>query len=110
MRKVQAPFEVSTLAQAAALASLEARSELLDRTRDVITQRERVSTTIGAAPSQSNFVWVPAESLTGGDALSTAQALTERNVIVRAFPEGVRITVTNEEEMDRFLAAWDSLN
>ena len=110
MRKVQAPFEVSTLAQAAALASLEARSELLDRTRDVITQRERVSTTIGAAPSQSNFVWVPAESLAGGDALATAQALTERNVLVRAFPEGVRITVTNEEEMDRFLAAWDSLD
>jgi hypothetical protein len=31
-------------------------------------------------------------------------------VLVRAFPEGLRITATTAEETERLLAAWETLN
>lgn len=59
---------------------------------------------IGASPSQANFVWLPTTR-----ALQIAEALTAEGVLVRAFPEGMRITVTTPEETDVFLRAWEKL-
>lgn len=105
MNKVAIPFAVSSLAQAAAIASLDAADELLERTEEVVAERERVAQIVGAAPSQANFVWLPDE-----DAAALAGKLAEHGVIIRAFPEGARITVTNAAETDRLIQAWETVH
>lgn len=52
-------------------------------------------------------MWLPTK--TTETAATLAQQLADQGVIVRAFPEGVRITVTDHAEADRFLAAWNSI-
>ena len=106
--KVGVPFQVSALAQAGAIASLEHSDELLARVEDTIDVRDEVAERIGAAHSQANFVWVPFEDPERAPAI--ADRLARHGVLVRAFPEGLRITVTNREETDEFLSAWDALH
>lgn len=101
LNKVAIPFSVSSMAQAAALASLEATAELEARIDDTTSQRERVVAKLGLGESQANFVWIP-------DApAELPERLAEEGVLVRAFPEGVRVSVTNAAETDAFLKAWD---
>jgi histidinol-phosphate aminotransferase len=109
LRQTQVPFAVSTVAQAAALASLEpqAERELLARVGDIVDERDRVRATLLALgyevpPSQANFVWLPL-----GDATTEWAAGCEaRRVIVRAFAgSGARVTIGSPDENDRFLAA-----
>ena len=62
--KAYVPFSVSSIAQAAAIASLDAADELLVRTDAVVAERIRVSAALRDAgyalpPSQANFVWLP---------------------------------------------------
>lgn len=104
LNKVALPFGVNSAAQAAAIASLRGQGELLARTDEVVSQRERVSDALDAVPSQANFVWLPRE-----DAADIAERLADNDILVRAFPEGVRITITTEEEMDRLLDVWERL-
>ncbi|WKD60167.1 Putative phenylalanine aminotransferase [Corynebacterium ciconiae DSM 44920] len=104
LNKVAIPFGVNAVAQAAACASLAESEELLHRTDEVVEQRQRLQEELGAVPSEANFVWIPRE-----DALEVASKLADKDVLVRAFPEGLRVTVTNPAEMDRFLAAWREL-
>jgi histidinol-phosphate aminotransferase len=109
LRQTQVPFAVTTVAQAAALASLEpqAERELLARVSDLVRERGRVLAGLhglgyDVPPSQANFVWLPL-----GDATTDwAAACEERKVIVRPFAgSGVRVTVGTPDENDRFLAA-----
>jgi len=109
MNRVRAPFNVSLLGQAAALASLD-DADHVERSRSA-NRVERARLSAGLArlglrvtPSQANFVYVavnrPAQEL--------YEALLDEGVIVRAFgglPRHLRITVGTEEENDRFLAA-----
>lgn len=109
LRQTQVPFAVTTVAQAAALASLEpaAEQELMDRVAGIVRERTRVRDTLlglgyEVPPTQANFVWLPL----GVDTLAWAAACEERRVIVRAFAgSGARVTVSSPEENDRFLAA-----
>ena len=103
--KVAIPFSVSAVAQAAALASLEADDELNERVTETNQQRDRLADELGLTPSFANFVWVPAESLHDSPQ-EIATQLTESGVLVRAFDEGLRITATTAEETDALLAAW----
>lgn len=109
LRQTQVPFAVTTVAQTAALASLEpqAEQELLARVADLVAERERVHAALLAIgypvpPTQANFVWLPL-----GDATADwAARCEERQVIVRAFAgSGVRVTIGTPDENDRFLAA-----
>ncbi|GAA1482397.1 histidinol-phosphate transaminase [Gordonia sinesedis] len=110
--KAHVPFSVSSVAQAAALASLDAADELLARTDAVVAERTRVTDRLRAAgytvpDSQANFVWIAL-----GDASADfAAAATEAGVVIRPFAgDGVRVTVTTTDENDRFLAfaeSWD---
>jgi histidinol-phosphate aminotransferase len=109
LRQTQVPFAVSTVAQEAALASLEpqAEKELLDRVAGLVQERTRVLTGLRAAgyevpPSEANFVWLPL-----GDATTDwAAGCEQRKVIVRAFAgAGARVTIGAPEENDRLLAA-----
>lgn len=104
LNKVAIPFGVSAVAQAGAIASLAGAAQLLERTNETVSERDRVARAIGAIPSEANFVWIPTET-----AATLAQQLANQGVIVRAFPEGVRITVTDHAEANRFLAAWNSI-
>jgi histidinol-phosphate aminotransferase len=113
LRQTQVPFAVSTIAQAAALASLEpqAEKELLARVGDVVDERARVRSALlelgyDVPPSQSNFVWLPL-----GDATTEwAAGCEQRRVIVRGFAgSGVRVTISSPEENDRLLAAAGEL-
>ncbi|MFC5938498.1 histidinol-phosphate transaminase [Corynebacterium choanae] len=98
------PFGVSGVAQAGALASLAAQHELLARTDVTVRVRDTFQTAVGAVPSQANFVWIPTP-----DAVDIAAHLAARGVLVRAFPEGIRITVTDEREMDVALQALQAV-
>ncbi|NUP27383.1 MAG: histidinol-phosphate transaminase [Nocardia sp.] len=103
--KVHIPFSVSRVAQAAAIASLEARHELLDRTEAVIAERERMRTALLGAGyrvpvSESNFLWMTL----GAATVDFAEASAAAGVIIRPFAgEGVRVTAGDPHENDLFL-------
>jgi len=113
LRQTQTPFAVTTLAQQAALASLEpeAESQLMARVKDIVIERDRVQAELIAAgydvpPTQANFVWVPL----GEDTVEWAAGCEQRKVIVRPFAGfGARVTIGTPEENDRFLAAARAL-
>ncbi|MEX3504639.1 histidinol-phosphate transaminase [Corynebacterium sp. LK2510] len=111
LNKVAVPFSVSSVAQTGALASLELTEELQQRVDTTATQRTRVHEVLapmGSPESQTNFVWIPAESLDSSPQ-ELAEKLADNDLLVRAFPEGVRVTVTNAEETDAFLRAWEAV-
>lgn len=101
LNKVAVPFSVSSVAQVAALASLDAQDELHARVDATVAERSRIVEKLGLSESQANFVWLPRE----GQEL--ADRLAAEGVLVRVFPEGIRVTVTNAEETDALLEAWD---
>jgi histidinol-phosphate aminotransferase len=107
LRKVCAPFSVSTLAQAAAIAALDDAGNLLSAVPEVIAERERVRDALLEAgyavpPTQSNFVWLALGERTA----AFAAHCLEHKVVVRPFhPDGVRVTVSSPHENDTFLAA-----
>ena len=103
LNKVSIPFSVNSVAQAGALASLAAQDELKQRTDTAVVERQRVIEATGAYPSETNFVWLP------GETPELAAALAEQGVLVRSFPEGIRITGTPPEETDQLLAAWKAV-
>ncbi|MEH0146966.1 histidinol-phosphate transaminase [Corynebacterium sp. Q4381] len=100
LNKVAVPFSVSSVAQAGAIASLEAQDELRERVHQTVAQRKRVTDELGIDESQANFIWLP------GAAQEVADQLAQGGVLVRVFPEGIRVTVTNEAETDAFLKAY----
>lgn len=103
--KVHIPFSVNRVAQAAAIACLEARHELLDRTDSVIAERDRMRTALRAAgytvpPSESNFFWLPL----GDRSAEYGRASEEAGVVVRPYgTDGVRVTAGDPHENDLFL-------
>lgn len=109
--KVAVPFGVTSLAQVAAVASLEAEAELNARIDEVVVDRERVFAALESwgydpAPSQGNFVWIPATNSLGLSPTEIAAQLEAGNVIARVFPEdGIRISAGSTLDADRVLAA-----
>jgi histidinol-phosphate aminotransferase len=106
LRKVAVPFGVTALAQRAAVASLQAESELQERIDVLVAERRRVYAGLLKAglpvlPSEANFLWL--ESL---DRTAALTALFEDNALsIRTFPgEGIRITIGTAEANDRILA------
>ena len=107
LRKVALPFGVSTVAQQAAMASLEAQEQLRERVAAVVSERRRMVDSLRAAgwdvpDSQANFVWLRA-----GEQLREAlvDAFDRSDVLVRAYAgDGVRITLADPATNDRVLA------
>ncbi|MCV7283557.1 histidinol-phosphate transaminase [Mycolicibacterium flavescens] len=103
--KVYVPFTATTVSQAAAIASLDAADELLERTDAVVAERDRVTTALREAgydvpDSQANFVWLPLP----GRAQEFAEASADNRIIVRPYgDDGVRVTVAAAHENDAFL-------
>jgi histidinol-phosphate aminotransferase len=109
IEKVQAPFAVSGVAQAAALAALEpaAQTELHARVGVIRSERRRVidgARRLGfdVPESQANLVWLPVAD----DSADVFGALERAGVVSRAFlGDGVRITVGSPKENDMVLNA-----
>jgi histidinol-phosphate aminotransferase len=105
--KALIPFAVNSLGQAAAIASLDAVEEVNRRVAVVIAERHRVAAALAAAgwdvpDPQANFWWLP----TGEATTALATGLERAGVVVRAFPGlGLRVTVGEPADNDRFLAA-----
>ncbi|WP_022878448.1 histidinol-phosphate transaminase [Microbacterium sp. B19] len=104
-RSTAIPLSVTAAAEEAALASLDAESELLHRVavlaarRDVLVARLR-ETGWDVPDAQGNFVWLPA----GERALEVATAFEDAGLIVRPFAgDGVRISIGEEESIDRLV-------
>jgi histidinol-phosphate aminotransferase len=104
--KVHLPFAVTSVAQAAAVASLAADAELLARTDGVVAERTRVRDALIAGgydiPSTSaNFLWLPL----GDQAAAFGEAGVAAKVLTRPFAgDGVRVTIGDPDENDTFLA------
>lgn len=109
MNRVRAPFNVSSLAQLAAIAALDdsehvARSRALNSAERVRLSSELTRMGFRVAPSQANFVLVDL----GRPARPVYDALLRKGVIVRPFanlPTSLRVTVGTPPENQRFLSA-----
>jgi histidinol-phosphate aminotransferase len=105
-RKTMLPFTVNSVAQAAAVASLAAEAELLDRVDGTVEERARVREALLAdgwtvPPTEANFVWLRL----GGETAAFAAECARAGVSVRPFDgEGARVSVGEPEANDAFLA------
>jgi histidinol-phosphate aminotransferase len=106
VRKTMLTFTVNALAQAAAIASLDAEPELLERVEAVVHERDRVRGELlsqgwSVPPTQANFVWLRL----GDDTQDFAGACDREGVSVRPFgAEGARVSIGDQEANDAFLA------
>jgi histidinol-phosphate aminotransferase len=108
IRMTSVPFAVSSIAQAAAVASLRpaAEKELFERVDATVSERSRVTGQLRDAgwaipDSQANFVWLE----TGAGTVAAAAACEAAGVVVRPFAdEGLRVTIGETEANDIFLA------
>lgn len=124
VNKVAIPFSVNSVAQAAAIASLDAQEELAVRIKEVRDQRVRVTTAINTATgrdtvlpgSQANFVWIDESRvadlspLLADVAVATTSDLgaylAQRDILIRCFAgEGARITITTDAEATQLIQA-----
>jgi histidinol-phosphate aminotransferase len=105
LRKTATPFGVSTIAEEAAIASLDAEDELLARVRHLVDERTRVWDALRdqgwtVHRTEANFVWLRL----GEDSGAFTAACEEAGITVRPFAgEGVRITIAEQEANDRVI-------
>jgi histidinol-phosphate aminotransferase len=105
VRACALPFGVSSVAQAAAIASLAAEAELLDRVEALTQERGRVVAALAdqgwqLPEAQGNFVWFAL----GDRSLEFAAAAEEAGVMVRPFAgEGVRASIGESAANDRLV-------
>ena len=110
LRKVRAPFGVSGIAQAAALAALGAEPEVRERVAEVVSERRRVTDAargfgFEVPDSEANFVWLPL----GEGAAPLGLYCEQRGVVLRTFPGvGVRATIGTPSENDRLVTLLES--
>jgi histidinol-phosphate aminotransferase len=109
--QVYVPFTVSSIAQVAAIASLQAADELLARTDALVAERARVGAGLRAAgfelpPAQANFVWLPLGPRTPDFVTQAADA----GIVVRPYgTDGARVSIGAPDENDallEFAHAW----
>ncbi len=106
--KVLLAFSVNILAQAGAIAALDALDEIQVLVDSLLAERARVVDSLRASgvdfpDPQGNFVWLPIGDRTDEVAL----ALEQRGVVVRPFSgEGIRVTISTPAENDRFLTTY----
>jgi len=111
LHKVRQPFNINSLAQVGALASLgddEFYNATIEKTRKGILYLSGEVEKMGckAFASQTNFFLIDVQ----GDADKLYQAMLYKGVIIRSmsaygYPNFVRITVGNDSENERFLKA-----
>ncbi|MEV6347154.1 histidinol-phosphate transaminase [Actinoplanes sp. NPDC051851] len=107
LRKALTVYEVSAVAQAAAVAALSLQDELLERVAQTVGERRRTRDGLLAAgysvpDSQANFLWLPLSRR----AADFGEWCRSRSIAVRVFPgEGVRVTIGRPHDNDALLSA-----
>ncbi|GAB3050890.1 histidinol-phosphate transaminase [Intrasporangium mesophilum] len=105
IRKTATPFGVNSLAQIAAIASLDAFDELKERVDSLVAERDRIAQALAdqgwkLPRSDANFVWFPL----GTDSTAFARACEEAGLMVRQYgDDGVRVTIGEVEANSRLL-------
>jgi histidinol-phosphate aminotransferase len=105
VRKTLLPFSVSSVAQAAAVASLAAEDELLERVDAVVKERGRVTDGLRAQgwtvpDSEANFVWLAL----GEDTTDFAAHCERAGIALRPFGgDGARISIGDADANDTVL-------
>lgn len=109
LRAVSLPFGVSSVAQAAAVASLAAEDALLERVDALVGERDRVVAGLRGVgwdvpDPQGNFVWFGL----GDRTAEFAAAGDELGIVVRPFAgEGARVSIGEPEANDRVVELAD---
>lgn len=110
-RSTAIPLSVTAHAEVAALASLDAEPELLERVEVIAARRDELAARLRETgwpipQAQGNFVWLPA----GAATVDAANAFAEAGLVVRPFAgEGLRISVGEAESLDRVVEVAASL-
>ena len=110
-RSTGIPLSVTSAGERAAIASLDAEDELLERVAEVVTRRTRLVEGLRAQgwdvpDAQGNFVWLP----TGDATDEAAAAFDAADLMVRPFSgDGVRISVGEHESVDKVLRVAESI-
>jgi histidinol-phosphate aminotransferase len=110
VRACSLPFGVSSVAQAAAVVSLDHEDDLLKRVEAIVAERARVLEGLRAQgwdvpDPQGNFVWLAL----GNRTAEFAAAADGAGIMVRPFAgEGVRVTIGEPEANDVFLSVAES--
>lgn len=109
LRKVQAPFTVTTVAQVAATESLKDPAGIAGRQATNAAGRQYLESGLADrgirfVPSQANFVYLPMD-----DPDTVFSALQNVGIITRSTPGGLRVSVGTDEELRRFFEAFDRL-
>ncbi len=108
LMRTQAPFTVTSVAQAAAIEALKHQTEVRERAVINAYGRAAIATALvdrgfEPAPTQTNFVYFEPDGNPG----DLSDALLKEGVIVRPLGRGIRVSVGTDEENGRFLAALD---
>ena len=110
LERVRAPFNVNSVAQVGAIASLKDVSQV-KRSREQNTRSKRYfyveldKMGIPYTPTQANFVWVDVQR----DCKEVFTQLMKRGVIVRTgdifgWPTHIRVTTGTDEQSERFIS------
>lgn len=112
INRVRQPFNVNSLAQAAALGALEdhgfvAESYAMNRAGMELLVAGLKRLGLGHLPSQANFVTFKVGNGVAVNARLLAQGVIVRPIASYGMPEWLRVTVGTEPENARFLAALE---
>ncbi|WP_187977123.1 histidinol-phosphate transaminase [Mycetocola sp. JXN-3] len=105
-RLTEVLLSVTGVAEAAALASLEAEAELLERVSTITERRTRLVDALRAQGwniphSESNFIWLAL----GEHTLAGAERLLDAGLVTRPFAgDGIRLSIGEEESLAPLLA------
>jgi histidinol-phosphate aminotransferase len=105
LRVLATPFAVSSLAEQAAIASLDHLEDVMERVDTVVAERQKVVSGLAEAgwsvpDTQANFVWLDLGDRTPG----FVEAAARQALSVRGFgTEGVRVSVGEQEANARFV-------
>ena len=104
-RATAIPFAVTELGFAAAIASLDSTGLLDERVAHIVARRDRLRGALieqgwDVPSAQGNFIWLP----TGAHTTEATDAFFDADIAVRPFVgEGIRISVGEEEALERIL-------
>ena len=105
VRSTMLAFSVNHIAQAAAIASLAAEDELMERVEATVRERTRVRAALIAAgwtvpPTEANFVWLRL----GDRTAEFTDACEAAGIAIRPFgAEGARVSIGDPDANDAFL-------
>lgn len=105
LRAAATPFAVSSIAELAAVASLQNYEQVVERVQSLVNERDRVVTGLQELgwqipDAQGNFVWLPL----GGKTHEFAALAASHGLSLRGFvDEGVRVSIGEVAANSRFL-------